>query len=257
VSAEAVGWVLRYSPLSGAPLLVHVAIADAMGPVLAAIPQAWLAKVARTTRGTVNKTVAALVEDGLLVVRAGKPGEACSYRVVMKPGLPERVPPLDEGGVRAENTGGVRARNTGVRAENTPPLPLSTRAPAHGSLLKPIGTPTPSGVGGSARRTPTRKEQPPVDMDPLTAEAHKLAQDEWKRRTEKPVCGFPALRSRIRDALEAGHTAEAVAKALPTMPVFSRDAFDLALRKSKVVLVQRAGSWSREDTEGPHRYEDF
>lgn len=63
--------------------------------------------------------------------------------------------------------------------------------------------------------------------------AERLARAEWERRKTKPVCGFPALRLRIQEALDAGHTPDAVARAMPSMPVFSRNAFDFALSRSR------------------------
>jgi hypothetical protein len=60
-------------------------------------------------------------------------------------------------------------------------------------------------------------------------EADALAKAEWERRPTKPVCGFVALRTRVQEALDAGHSPEAIAAAMPNMSVFSRNAFDFAL----------------------------
>lgn len=81
--------------------------------------------------------------------------------------------------------------------------------------------------------------------------ADQLARAEWERRTEKPVCGFPALRARISEALDAGHSVRAVARVLPTMPAFSRNAFDFALRGKATPRTA-----DRAMTEDPHYWDD-
>lgn len=59
--------------------------------------------------------------------------------------------------------------------------------------------------------------------------ARALAAGEWERRDAKPVCGFVALATRCQEALDAGHAPDAIAAAMTTMDVFSRNGFDLAL----------------------------
>lgn len=75
MSNEACGWVWRHSPLTGAQLLVHLAIADvvndAHGNTFWMSTEA-LARKARTSRSTVTETLRVLREAGLLeVVKAG------------------------------------------------------------------------------------------------------------------------------------------------------------------------------------------
>ncbi len=74
--------------------------------------------------------------------------------------------------------------------------------------------------------TPARKSKA---KPAFTSEADQVARTEWERRKQKPVCGFPALRLRVQDALDAGYTPRQVASVLPSMFVFSRNAFDMAL----------------------------
>lgn len=65
----------------------------------------------------------------------------------------------------------------------------------------------------------------------FSEDATRLARSEWNRRSEKPICGFVALRLRIQEAIDAGYSPDAISTALPSMPVFSRNAFDLALSR--------------------------
>jgi hypothetical protein len=53
----------------------------------------------------------------------------------------------------------------------------------------------------------------------------------WDQATPRPVAGYAALLKRIEECLDAGHDATSIALALPTMPAFTRNAFDMALRK--------------------------
>lgn len=61
------------------------------------------------------------------------------------------------------------------------------------------------------------------------AEAKLLASTEWELRDAKPVCGFVSLAIRCQECLDAGHAPDAIANAMRTMSVFSRNSFDLAL----------------------------
>jgi len=68
-------------------------------------------------------------------------------------------------------------------------------------------------------------------VDPLFVAASRLASDEWERREVKPVGGkFPAFRTRILEQLQAGRDPSDLARVLPTMEVFTRDAFDYCMR---------------------------
>lgn len=75
MSAEATGWVWKYSPCQGSQLLVHLAIADVVNDIHGY--EFWmstdaLSKKARVARSTVTSTLADLVSAGLLgVVQAG------------------------------------------------------------------------------------------------------------------------------------------------------------------------------------------
>lgn len=97
---------------------------------------------------------------------------------------------------------------------------------------------TSAGESGPVVNAPKGATQPKIQ--PTTAkaaakrygpEADQLAKTEWDRRDRKPVCGFMALRERIQEVLDAGHPASELARVLPSMSVFSRNSFDLALAR--------------------------
>jgi hypothetical protein len=62
----------------------------------------------------------------------------------------------------------------------------------------------------------------------------------WEQADPKPVAGYPALLQRIDECLSAGHESEAIARVLPTMSAFSRNAFDLALRKPVIAASRQS-----------------
>jgi hypothetical protein len=85
MSAEATGWVWRYSPYKGAELLIHLAIADVVNDAHG--NEFWmgmegLAEKARTSRSTAFATVREMVSDGYLaLVEPGKAGrKTARYR---------------------------------------------------------------------------------------------------------------------------------------------------------------------------------
>lgn len=78
----------------------------------------------------------------------------------------------------------------------------------------------------------TSADKPQREESPFAQTADDVTRTEWNRRGKiKPVCGYPALRARILEALDAGHSAESIANALPSMIVFTRNAFDFALNQ--------------------------
>lgn len=91
-----------------------------------------------------------------------------------------------------------------------------------------------------------KKAKPLAQASP---EANRLALAEWERRQRKPVCGFAALRARIQDVLDAGHPTEAIERALPTMDVFSRNSFDLALGRQTPSSTTPRLSKSRQNSD--------
>ncbi len=129
MSAEAVGWVYRFSPYRGATFQIHLAIADVVSDLYD--NEFWaamgtLAHKARVERVTATKGVAALVTDEFLMVvedhRSDRAGRPSRYRFVFVEGLSAvfetrwgayslRTP--KSRGVSSDNSPGVRSDNSG------------------------------------------------------------------------------------------------------------------------------------------------
>lgn len=69
MSADAVGWVFRHSPMRGAAFAVHIAIADSVSDThgnLFWMASANLATKARVSRETASRAIADLADQGLI-----------------------------------------------------------------------------------------------------------------------------------------------------------------------------------------------
>lgn len=235
MSAEALGWVYRHSPYKGATFAVHLAIADSVNDQ--ADHEFWmrqgkLATKARCGRPAVNKAIATLLDDGHLeLVEAGQ-GGANRYRFLM-PDVPAVYDP------RAREVSPQRTppRRGPVAVDDTPLSP-GTTPPVSPANTEPKGTQDQEpNLFGAAEAPPKARKggRPPAFGD----QAKALATAEWDRRPAKPVVGFVAIATRCQEALDAGHTADAIATAMRGMTVFSRNAFDLALgRRSPATNVR-------------------
>lgn len=236
MSARALSWVLERSPLTGVGLMVHVILGDLANDQHENevwMRQERIAHRARTTRQTVNKVLGEMVTAGLLEVVHTTPFGLTRFRLVLdderfaarpfvERATPGAVPPPPPRRVASADTSVASADTVRVASADTAVSPLPTQ---EHQLLTQEGTST---------STPAPKGRPPkvsrsAGPAKFSSEAEALAAAEWERRTVKPVIGYPAFRARIDDALQAGHTAEAVARVLPTMTNFSRNAFDFVL----------------------------
>lgn len=106
MSAEAVGWVFRFSPYNGERLVLHLALADVANDAYE--NRLWLSvetlsDKTRSHRRTVQRGLRVMVDDGLLelVESGGGRGKPAVYRLVLDPQKgrhadalsPERVAP--------------------------------------------------------------------------------------------------------------------------------------------------------------------
>ena len=95
MSAEAVGWVYKFSPYTGATFSIHLAIADSANDQYGM--ELWMAlgklgRKARVSRSTTSEIVAQMVGDGLLeLVEQSKGGRhrPSRYRFLMPVGTPQ------------------------------------------------------------------------------------------------------------------------------------------------------------------------
>lgn len=247
MSARALAWVLERSPLSGTALLVHIVLGDLANDQHENelwMRQERIAHRARTTRQTVNRTLGEMVDAGLLEVVSTTSFGLTRFRLLLDDAAhparewtePKRSrgtvppPPPPPARVAVDDTTRVASCDTGVASRDTARVAsrdttVSQSATQEHQVITPrvntTSTPSPSAPavkGRGARAT-------------FTPEADTLARAEWERRTVKPVIGFVAFRARIDDALAAGHAPADVARVLPTMANFSRNAFDYALGK--------------------------
>lgn len=86
MSAEAIGWVFKKSPYDGAMFALHLAVADIVNDthgneLWASVPT--LSKKARISVRSARYGLARMVEDGLLVKIAERPGAPTHYRFTM------------------------------------------------------------------------------------------------------------------------------------------------------------------------------
>lgn len=142
MSAEAVGWVYRHSPYSGAAFAVHLAIADTVNDQHGQrfyMSASTLARKARCSRTTASEMADRLCRDGYLArigggQLAGKPVEfrflfpdvAVQYE--SRGGVPKsNTPPVasDDTGVPTADTG--VSRETTQTQETTQPQPKRAR----------------------------------------------------------------------------------------------------------------------------------
>lgn len=147
MSAEAVGWVFKHSPYTGATFVVHLTVADSVNDINGNefwARQAELGKKARVGRQAVNTALSRLVANGFLVVLEdnSRTGHANRYRFEMPdvPGVWGGVrsgdTPLAKlaGGVSATTTQGVvhddtepkRTQGEEQKHVRTPPAPLQS-----------------------------------------------------------------------------------------------------------------------------------
>lgn len=92
MSAEAVGWVYKFSPYNGAAFSVHLAIADSANDQHGM--ELWMAlgklgRKSRVSRSTVSEIVAQMVTDGMLDLLEQSQGgrhRPSRYRFLMPPG---------------------------------------------------------------------------------------------------------------------------------------------------------------------------
>jgi hypothetical protein len=207
VSVYATTAVWRHSRAKGVARLVLLALADEAssdGEVAHyRRSYAHLAAKANVDKRSVTRAIRDLVDLGELVVTEQGRGQTEASYVIQLPTLNGQGVHTAVGKVPPQGGQDAHTHKEPVLSVN-PVLPLAGVPPA------------------------TKRKAHPINS-PVNALADAIARDEWERRTPKPVCGFPAFRARITECLDAGVTEQQLRKVLPTMTVFSRNAFDFAL----------------------------
>ncbi len=219
MSAEAVGWVFRHSPLKGVAFAIHLAVADSVNDQHEHrfwMRQAVLAVKARTTRATVNTALAAMVNadgehpwDPLVELLAEHRGGANEYRFLYPDvgvvyetrtrGVSTQTTPSGKAGVSSQPTGGVTAADTGVERE-----------PTHNPKVNPTN-PTPTGG-------------PPVELsvaEQREVTAREVTAEVWEARDPKPAQPFVAVVGVAVRLLAAGWERDKVRDAMVAVPTIS------------------------------------
>jgi hypothetical protein len=241
VSAQAVGWVYRHSPLRGTAFQVHLAIADSVNDQNGYelwMAQPKLARKARVGRASCQRALDALVEAGLLeLVRSGS-GSTNLYRLLMPVDAPVAWEPKSR--------------------------PTPSANPPHGEAADPVldlphGEATPASSRGDTR---LMVRQDPPHGEALTQEEPKeepkptgrgIASEVWERRKAAgeptPALPFVAV-AKIGDALlEAGHAPEAIVDAMLAVPTISTRWVEGELAKRRPKRTRRI-SENRDAPEG-------
>jgi len=211
VSVYATTAVWKHSRATGAARLVLLALADEASSegLVDHYKRSRAHLMAKTlvSERQVTRAIADLVALGELVVTERGTGRTVSSYAIVLPGLDAMAGQGCHGDTPAPTTTARQGRHSGT--------PLSKRKTR--SIPSLPGIP----LAAAAADGPA--------PDPITALADSIARDEWERRKVKPVAGFMAMRARIIECLDAGHTEEELRRVLPTMKVFSQNAFDFML----------------------------
>lgn len=265
MSFQAVEWVLRHSPARGTDRLVLVAIAaesrdrSPTGGAWSAWPgvETIRSHAALDRARTATDSLGRLVRDGAIErVVNGAPTSGRRdrrpnlYRVLLANGVRCDDTRCQSCGVRPGDTPqpvgrGVAGASDGVSPERSTGCAAATPDP----LEEPVKEPKPSGNAADIDAAPV-DDRAGKPAGGISETARKLARNEWDRRSPKPVCPLPAIAARVQEAIDAGHSPEAIADALPKLTAFSRNAVDFALgqpktRRTRVVTMDRDGPSGR------------
>lgn len=263
MSNDALAWVWKHSPLKGVGLTIHLSIADSVTDLHQDefwMRQTALAKKARTSRQTVNTTLADLIERGLLVLLEEHPGGANRYRLLMPdapivfdktvgwrkdPAPPKKRRRRTGGGAVPDGdyaTGGVVPADTPLFGEGV----VSGDTGCHEGRQGVSSTTTGGVVRGDTEDQEEPKEIPSGSQlaaaeaagpdDAVKRRARQLAMLAYEQ-DRKPVTrgGFIAVMARIEDALRAGRSVNELTAAIEAcaIEVWTLDGISTALAKRK------------------------
>lgn len=248
MSWQSVSWVLEHSRATGSDRLVLIAIAsyaDAHGR------KAWpsvpaIACKANVSTATARRAIARLLEAGELYLTADGGGRAKTnyYSLAQEPQLDlgvngcRKVPAPRPNGHRrpvqpVPETLSPDAKPSQIERETLSPVTpeLSLEPSLEPSEEK-------SRAKGPAPRSPRHPATTPL--------ADAIARQVWEARATKPLVGFPAVRVRVQEALDAGYEPEAVLRAFLAVPTFTRAALDFEFRRARSPTEGRAARSARE-----------
>lgn len=224
MSLEAMGWVIRCSPYEGSTHAILLNIADTANEQYEFefwMRQGKLMRKSRWKRSAVQKALATLISDGVLVVLVeGKGrGEPTKYRLVMSPDAPVVYDVREPGGV-------PKAEQPATRAPQEQP---ATRAPgAHEQ-----GTLVPATRAPGARHASTVDRSDPKADPKAEPKGRAIATEVWERSDPKPAQPFIAVQKLAAKLLDAGHSHEAIVEAMLAVPTISTGWVETQLRQAK------------------------
>lgn len=230
MSAEATGWVYRFSPYTGVRFTIHHAIADSVNDQNADefwMRQGVLARKARTTRGTVNAALATMIEEGFLVLLEERPGGANRYRFLYPEGVALVYDPRS--GVRAARTSGVGSGDTRVSATATGGARSADTEPKGNPMGEPKGEPADL-AGRLDAELPLGDSAPPEDPK---ATAKRITDTAWEARTPRPTTPWIATRRMVEKFLAAGWLERDIIAALAAAPTWTTGAVEYQLRNPR------------------------
>lgn len=111
----------------------------------------------------------------------------------------------------------------------------------------------PSLFGGASPAGGAKRKAKGKELTGPALVAQRIVGEWWEGLDVKPVAGFMAVRTRVVEALEAGHSEEAIMAVLPGMTVFSRNSFDLALGQAAQRRPKPAVTEDRQRASGAAR----
>lgn len=189
MSSEAVGWTFRNSPYEGALFALHLAVADTVNDthnneLWASAPT--LAGKARISERSVRYGLSKMVDDGLLVRVAERPGSTTLYRFNMNADPCTDCTPASAAPLQAATPTPATRRATPATSDRTPALaapkpnnpkiPRGTQ-PSREAAFEEFWKAYPRKVAKGAARSAFGRALKKVDAAALVAGARSYADD--------------------------------------------------------------------------------
>jgi hypothetical protein len=225
VSNEAVGYVFKYSPFSGATYCVHICVADSVNDQND--NKFWMrvnktAKKARCSKRAAQYALHLLEEQGWLELLTALPGEERCYRFVFREGVPVQFDGRSPTGDPMQNLhgGGVQNLHGGGAAAARGGRNVSTPGGAEVA---------PRSQEGSQGNPRDAAEGPPP---PPRVRAEVIVQRWWDAQEPKPVENFIGIVKIVERLLIAGWPEDGIAMALAHAPCVTVKTLVFELRTS-------------------------
>lgn len=225
MSNEAVGYVFKYSPFSGATYCVHICVADSVNDQND--NKFWmrvrkLAKKARCSKRATQAALHLLEKEGWLELLTALPGEERCYRFVFREGVPVQFDGRSPMGDPMQNLhgGGVQNLHGGGAGSARGGRNVSTPGGAQVA---------PRSQEGSQENPRDAAGRPPP---PARALAEAIVQRWWDSQEPKPVESFIGIVKIVERLLNAGYPEDGIGMALAHAPCVTVKTLLFELRTS-------------------------